>query len=81
MRYVVYNSSTGQIVRTYRKIIAESGEIVSADESEIISDLPLGLTKENVSIIPLKDEYSFERGKAYRVDLETQQIVSELRQS
>jgi hypothetical protein len=80
MKYVVYNNSTGEIVRTYRKICGESGELIPAEQSDILSDLPLGLTEEDVGILPMQLD-SFERGKIYRVDLETQQIVSEDRQS
>ena len=76
MRYVVYNNKTGQIVRTYRKILAEGGEEVPADESEILSNLPLGLSKDDVAVIALK-EVSFERGETYRVDLGTGRIVGE----
>jgi hypothetical protein len=76
MKYLVYNNSTGEIIRTYRKISGESGEIIPAEESDILSDLPLGLTEEDVSILAMR-EYSFERGKNYRVDLQTRQLISE----
>lgn len=79
MRYVVYNEETGEIVRTYRKILAESGEVVLADEAEVVSDLPHGLTEDDVGVIPLK-EFSFEPGKTYRVDLQTRQIVAEAKE-
>lgn len=80
MRYVVYNKKTGQIVRTYRKMLAESGEAVPAEESDILSDLPPGLTKDDVSVIALK-EVSFERGKTYRVDLATGEIVGKAKKT
>ncbi len=75
MRYVVYDKKTGAIIRTYRKVIAESGQLVPAKEHEVLADLPGGLSKDDVDFIVLK-ELNFESGKVYRVDVKSRQVVT-----
>ena len=75
MTYIVYDKSTGQIVRTYQKIVAESGEIIPADQEEILTDLPNGLTSKDVAVIAQKD-LAVEKGKSYAVDTVNRELIA-----
>ena len=75
MQYVVYDKKTGQIIRTYRKVLGESGETVPADESDVCSDLPAGVSRDDVEVLSVK-ELALERGKVYRVDPDRKEVVS-----
>ena len=76
MRYVVYEKKSGKILRTYRKLCGESGELLPATEDEILGGLPPRVSREALAFLTV-GELPVERGKTYRVDVKTRRLVEQ----
>lgn len=76
MFYIVFDKSNGQIVRSYQKVTAESGDSIPAEHSEITANLPMGLAENQVEVIQL-ETVDIDKGKSYKVDVHTKQLIAQ----